>query len=250
MCQKCDRHVPSIYVDHFQTPRNVIKHPASNFFWQALHGVYRWIWMFSLEFTARIMNLVIQESLQQSWEWYLIESMLSTSNQIVVFTWYSLGIPMLHPIIYIKWRRLLQSVMPPVPPCCQHLSKSNRAVTVAVSHAMLVHLMCCWIAQTYTLEAWEVAMARLFFPSRCHDEYHQCASVQSGTSKSRCNPFVLHIIEKCVRPYYWCRASNICGRAIMRLQPFKAPWTTTFSLEAPAFNYIKVCAWCCLYIYI
>ena len=40
------------------------------------------------------------------------------------------------------------------------------------------------------------------------------------------------------------------NKCIMRLQPFKAPWTTTFSLEAPAFNYIKVCAWCCLYIYI
>ena len=43
---------------------------------------------------------------------------------------------------------------------------------------MFVNLMSCWIAETYTLEAWELTLARLALIADANDVNHQCASVQ------------------------------------------------------------------------
>ena len=53
------------------------------------------------------------------------------------------------------------------------------AASGAVPHAILVNLMCCWIAETYTLEAWELNLARLAVLAEANDVNHQCHDVQA-----------------------------------------------------------------------
>ena len=56
------------------------------------------------------------------------------------------------------------------------------AASVAVPHAMLVNLMCCWIAETYTLEAWELKLATLAENADSNEVNPQCASVAAKWS--------------------------------------------------------------------